>query len=155
LASTLSGDARSAGVRIAAALVQERDASVNSPARCVIWGGETTMTLPDSPPPGGRCQALALSAARTLRDAGERARGITLLAAGTDGRDGTTSAAGAIVDASTAEAMLAAGVDPAGALERHDAHGALAAAHALFAPGPTGTNVMDVVLALVEPRELH
>ena len=64
--------------------------------RCYIWGGETTVTLGDVPPGlGGRCQELALAAARVLEGAPPS---VALLAAGTDGRDGPTDAAGAIVD---------------------------------------------------------
>jgi hydroxypyruvate reductase len=74
---------------------------------------------------------------------------VTLLAAGTDGRDGPTDAAGAVVDPGTAAAIRAAGRDPADDLARHRSHHALAAAGALVATGPTGTNVADVVLALV------
>jgi glycerate 2-kinase len=127
--------------------------------RVAIWGGETTVTLrdassrrntPTSVPPGGRCQELALAAARTLHEAGERSKGIALLAAGTDGRDGTTEAAGALVDAGTWSAILNAGLDPATALAQHASNGVLAAINALFSPGATGTNVMDVVIGVVD-----
>lgn len=144
----LMGAAEEAGARLADTLLRERETAKGP--RCVIWGGETTVQLPPNPPPGGRCQTLALAAAHSLADAGPRARGITLLAAGTDGRDGTTPAAGAIVDAHTIEAIVAAGQDPAAALQRHDAHTALASAQALFSPGPTGTNVMDVAIGLID-----
>ena len=80
-------------------------------------------------------------------DSRER-RGISVLAAGTDGRDGPTDAAGAIVDGSTWSAIAAAGRDPVTDLARHDAYPALDAAGALFRPGLTGTNVMDVVIGL-------
>lgn len=144
----LVGDAASAGAHIAATLVRERAAATGP--RCVIWGGETTVSLPEGAPPGGRCQTVALAAAQSLADAGRNADGIAILAAGTDGKDGTTAAAGAIVDATTAATMMAAGHDPRAALHRHDAHGALAAANAVFAPGLTGTNVMDVAIGLIE-----
>lgn len=144
----LVGDAAAAGAHIAATLVRERAAATGP--RCVIWGGETTVSLPAGAPPGGRCQTVALAAAQSLAAAGRSADGITVLAAGTDGKDGTTSAAGAIVDASTAAAMMTAGHDPRAALQGHDAHGALSAASAVFAPGLTGTNVMDVAIGLIE-----
>jgi hydroxypyruvate reductase len=124
-----------------------------------IWGGETTVTLrgpstrrgaTPAAPPGGRCQELALAAARTLHDAGERGQGIALLAAGTDGRDGTTDAAGAFVDASTWGAIQKAGLDPINALALHASNGALAAVNTLFSPGSTGTNVMDVVIGVID-----
>jgi hydroxypyruvate reductase len=98
-----------------------------------------------SPGLGGRCQELALAAARALDGAG---LGVTLLAAGTDGRDGPTDAAGAIVDGSTWRAAQSAGRDPARDLAGHDAYRALDAAGALLRPGLTGTNVMDVVIGI-------
>ena len=74
---------------------------------------------------------------------------MTLLAAGTDGRDGPTDAAGAFADATVWDAITQAGGDPVRALARHESHAALHAADALFRPGPTGTNVLDVVIGLV------
>lgn len=145
----LEGDAASAGERIAARLIRERETLNGGAPRCLIWGGETTVRLSPGAPPGGRNQTVALAAARYLAAAGSRADGITMLAAGTDGRDGTTSAAGAIVDGSTATVIHGAGIDPAAALHGHDAHRALAAANALFSPGLTGTNVMDVIIGMV------
>lgn len=71
-----------------------------------------------------------------------------LLAAGTDGRDGPTDAAGAFVDGTTWERIRSAGRNPARDLAAHDAYPALDAAGALFRPGLTGTNVMDVVIGL-------
>jgi len=95
---------------------------------------------------GGRCQELALAAARTLAGAPPA---VALLAAGTDGRDGPTDAAGAIVDGATWSAVTAAGRDPARDLAGHDAYRALDAAGALLRVGLTGTNVMDVVVGVV------
>jgi glycerate-2-kinase len=76
-----------------------------------------------------------------------------LLAAGTDGRDGPTEAAGAVVDGATWAEIETTGANPATALERHDCYPALDAAGALLRTGPTGTNVMDVVLGLVSPGQ--
>jgi hydroxypyruvate reductase len=73
---------------------------------------------------------------------------VALLAAGTDGRDGPTDAAGAIVDGDTWRAAVAAGRDPARDLAAHDAYGSLEAAGALLKVGLTGTNVMDVVIGV-------
>jgi hydroxypyruvate reductase len=123
----------------------------------LIWGGETTVTLRDRFGLGGRCQELALAAAGVLADARPAARGITVLAAGTDGRDGPTDAAGAVVDAEVWDRIRSLGRDPARDLANHDAYPALAAADALLRTGLTGTNVMDVVLAAVPlfpPAEL-
>jgi glycerate 2-kinase len=146
----LSGSATDAGARLAQQLLAGRDRAERGNTQCFIWGGETTVALPGAAPRGGRCQELALAAAKHLADAGERASGITLLAAGTDGRDGNTDAAGAIVDASTWSAISAAGRDAGAALRAHDAHGALSAANALFSPGLTGTNVMDLAIGLIQ-----
>jgi hydroxypyruvate reductase len=146
----LAGEAWATGASVAAMLLQHcgrRDIpQPATPTRCLIWGGETTVTLGDAPPGlGGRCQELALSAAHA-RD-GARA-GIALLAAGTDGRDGPTDAAGAIVDGTTWHAAAAAGRDPARDLAAHDAYRSLEAAGALLKVGLTGTNVMDVVIGV-------
>jgi glycerate 2-kinase len=160
----LLGEAAPRGEAIARWLIELRAkgsvAAGTGAPRIAIWGGETTVTLqpnsgratktPAPSPAGGRCQELALAAARTLHEAAERAAGISLLAAGTDGRDGTTDAAGAFVDATTWSAIQSSGSDPAGALERHDANAALAAVGALFSPGATGTNVMDVVIGVID-----
>jgi glycerate-2-kinase len=146
--SRLTGDAARAGDAIARHMLEVRGEM--SGRRCVIWGGETTVTLGASTGRtggGGRCQELALSAARVLHDAGALASGIAILAAGTDGRDGATEAAGALVDGSTWAAVLAAGRDPAQALASHESHSALRVAGALIERRETGTNVNDVVIA--------
>jgi glycerate-2-kinase len=142
----LDGEASQAGISVAATLRNYSQAPRTQGAtrRCVILGGETTVTLGNDPGLGGRSQELALSAARALAGLS----GVALLAAGTDGRDGPTDAAGAIVDGSTWSAIAAAGRDPATDLARHDAYPALDAAGALFRPGLTGTNVMDLVIGL-------
>jgi glycerate-2-kinase len=146
----LAGEAWATGASVAAMLIQHcgrRDIpQPAAPSRCFIWGGETTVTLGDAPAGlGGRCQELALAAARTLAGS---VPGVALLAAGTDGRDGPTDAAGAIVDGDTWRAAVAAGRDPARDLAAHDAYGSLEAAGALLKVGLTGTNVMDVVIGV-------
>ncbi|MDD2894343.1 MAG: DUF4147 domain-containing protein [Halothiobacillaceae bacterium] len=133
----LSGDAAQAGAHLARQLID------GAPG-IYLWGGETTVDLPEHPGRGGRNQHLALGAALAL----EGQAGITLLAAGTDGTDGPTHDAGACVDGGTAAAMRAAGLAPEDALRRADSGTALAAVDALIRTGPTGTNVMDVVLAI-------
>ena len=163
----LTGEAARRGEDIARWLLELRakggESNGTRAPRFAIWGGETTVTLhaptpraarrsptPAPAPPGGRCQELALAAARVLSEAGDRASGIWLLAAGTDGRDGPTDAAGAAVDAATWNVIRAAGRDPERALAQHESHAALESAGALFKPGPTGTNVMDVVIGIVD-----
>ncbi|HUQ79593.1 MAG TPA: DUF4147 domain-containing protein [Gemmatimonadaceae bacterium] len=118
---------------------------------CMIWGGETTVRLgAGEPQRGGRCQELALAAADALRAEGDRGMRITLLAAGTDGRDGNSDAAGGVVDALTWDAIRDAGRDPADDLAEHRSRDALDAAAALLRTGLSGTNVGDVVIGIVE-----
>ncbi|HZI77092.1 MAG TPA: MOFRL family protein, partial [Gemmatimonadales bacterium] len=113
---------------------------------CLIWGGETTVTFGDQPPGlGGRCQELALAAAAVLRDSSNP---VAFLAAGTDGRDGPTDAAGAVVDNHTWPAIAQAGRDPTRDLTSHNAYYALDSVGALLRTGLTGTNVMDVMLGI-------
>ena len=142
----ISGEAAPAGEWLARQLLDRcprRDTSADT-RLCLIWGGETTVTLgEESVGLGGRCQELALAAARELRGASE---GIALLAAGTDGRDGPTDAAGAIVDGRTWQAIEGTGRGPAQDLAEHNSYPALQAAGALLRPGLTGTNVMDLVI---------
>ncbi len=110
----------------------------------VVWGGETTVTLAARHGRGGRNTHLALAAARDLA-AGES---LTLLAAGTDGTDGATSDAGAIVDAGSVERAELAGVDVERAFREFDSGTALEAAGDLVHTGPTGTNVGDLLIGL-------
>lgn len=135
------------------------------PPAALIFGGETTVNLTDAPQghgKGGRNQELALASALLLDGhspreappdhplAGEAT--ITLAAVGTDGTDGPTDAAGGIVSSATFSnqtrpetARQAAGA----ALKGHDAYPCLAELGALHKTGPTGTNVMDITVALV------
>ncbi len=157
-ASPLVGEAREAGRAVAVEamraardwqqqnqLLREDGHGDSIRPLLLIWGGETTVSRQDDIGLGGRAQELALAAAEML-DVSPLP--ITLLSAGTDGRDGPTDAAGAIVDTGT-WARLAVLGDPRAALDGHNAHPLLARAGALLRTGPTGTNVMDLVLAVV------
>jgi glycerate 2-kinase len=146
----LAGEASTAGASVAASLVNNCvRLSIPQPSRspvCLIWGGETTVTLGEHPTGlGGRSQELALAAAQALDGVTD---GIALLAAGTDGRDGPTDAAGAVVDGSTWAGIKTRGRDPARDLAAHDAYPALESVGALIKPGLTGTNVMDIVIGI-------
>ncbi|NOX91704.1 MAG: DUF4147 domain-containing protein [Gammaproteobacteria bacterium] len=112
-----------------------------------IWGGETTVCLPDSPGRGGRNQQLALAAAAELAGTTNN----YFLAAGTDGSDGPTQAAGALVDGYTLQRGLQAGFDVQQTLASANAGDFLQASGDLIITGPTGTNVMDLVLAIKCP----
>jgi glycerate 2-kinase len=111
----------------------------------LIAGGETTVRLQAGAGRGGRNQELA--AAMAIELAG--VAGWALLAAGTDGVDGPTDAAGAFADGSSARRARRAGRTLLAAIEGHDAYPVLDGLGDLFRPGPTGTNVADLVIALV------
>lgn len=158
----VEGEAAVVGRELAQAALRLRDnanvnASASTSARaCLVWGGETTVKVGDAPGLGGRNQELALAAACELANAGPasgqtaESPAITIISLATDGRDGPTDAAGAVVDGSTCARISAAGLDADDALGRHDSYPALDAAGALIRTGLTGTNVNDVMLALVE-----
>jgi hydroxypyruvate reductase len=150
----IQGDASLTGEQLVKELVRFREASLHGKDQrasrsCVIWGGETTVHLGPASPPGGRNQELALAAAHALHELGERAQGLALLAAGSDGRDGPTDAAGAVADASTWRAIASASRNPARDLAEHESHASLGSVRALLHSQPTGTNVGDVVIGLV------
>jgi hydroxypyruvate reductase len=113
----------------------------------LVAGGEPVVRV-SGEGRGGRAQELALRLAVEL----EGESGITVLVAGTDGRDGPTEAAGAFADGGTLARARKAGCDPRAALLRNDSNRALGAAGDLFTTGPTGTNVADVVVAWVDGR---
>lgn len=114
--------------------------------RCIIAGGETTVTVGDASGVGGRNLELALAAAvgplAGVADVG-------LLALATDGVDGPTDAAGALVTGDTLSRMTRAGIDAREALRHHDSLRALHAADAVIRTGPSGTNVNDVAVGFV------
>ena len=143
----LAGEAAEAGARVARSLLNDcvQLSTPQPPPTCLIWGGETTVSLGEGPAGmGGRSQELALAAARTLAATDAAA----LLAAGTDGRDGPTDAAGAIIDGNTWSAIAERGRNPGQDLARHNAYPALDSVGALLRPGLTGTNVMDIVIGI-------
>jgi len=121
-----------------------------------LWSGETTLTLPDRPGTGGRCQSLALALVLLQAEndrVGHKHNSVDasdwlFLAAGSDGRDGPGEAAGALVDDSTWARVTAAGLDPRRCLDQADAGQCLQASNDLVFTGPTGTNVMDIMLGL-------
>jgi hydroxypyruvate reductase len=114
-----------------------------------IWGGESVVKLPANPGRGGRNQHLALAAARII--AGHD--NLMLLVAGTDGTDGVTFDAGALVDGETCSRVALAALDVQKCLETADSGAALAAAGDLIHTGPTGTNVGDLVIGLKLTKE--
>jgi glycerate 2-kinase len=137
------GTARIAGDvgDVASAFVAALRASV---ADGLVWGGESTVKLPRRTGRGGRNTHLALAAARLLRT-GEP---LTILAAGTDGTDGPTSDAGAVIDAGTVERAELAGCDVERAFREFDSGTALEMSQDLVHTGPTATNVGDLLIGL-------
>jgi len=109
-----------------------------------VWSGEPTVRLPAVPGRGGRNQSLALAVAQGIR--GETRRAFVSL--GSDGNDGMTEDAGALVDNHTVRDGEWLGLDAQDALRRADAGTYLEAVGALVHTGPTGTNVMDLMLAI-------
>jgi hydroxypyruvate reductase len=107
--------------------------------------GEATIELPADPGQGGRAQQLALRMAREIRARSD----IQVLVAGSDGVDGNSEAAGALVDGDTWDRLIAMGIDPEESLQRCDAGTALAAAGAQITTGPTGVNHADLILIRV------
>ena len=131
------GDAES----VAAGFLQ---ALRSSSADGLIWGGESTVVLPERHGRGGRNSHLALSVARQLKPD----EPLTILAAGTDGTDGPTDDAGAIVDSGSVERAELGGCDVERAFREFDSGTALEAAGDLVYTGPTGTNVGDLLIGL-------
>jgi hydroxypyruvate reductase len=154
--SALAGEAADTGRRLAQRLL-DYDATNVAQAQAVtlnkdavlIWGGETTVTLTPGAGLGGRSQELALAAAEVL---GATSRPVVLLAAGTDGRDGPTDAAGGFADHETWHRIRAAGRNPTRDLATHHGYDALSAGDAIFKTGMTGTNVMDLVMGFIPAR---
>ena len=147
LSTFVEGEARQAA-RVAAALAKEmayHDRPAPRPA-CLVWGGETTVTVRGAGR-GGRNQELALAAALAL----DGAPGVLLVALGTDGTDGPTDAAGAVVTGETAARARAIGLDPAAHLADNNAYPFFDALDDLLRTGPTGTNVNDLLFLFAFP----
>ena len=143
----VEGEAREVG-RVVAALGRSvlADGDPLPAPACLVLGGETTVTVKGTGR-GGRNQELALAAAIAL----DGIEGVWVMALATDGTDGPTDSAGAIVNGGTAAAIRAAGIDPVAALAVNDSGPALEAAGAQMRTGPTGTNVNDLYVVLARP----
>ena len=141
----LEGDTVKAAEHIIeTALRYQKDSGIKKPV-CLLFGGETTLKIMGNGL-GGRNQHLALHAALMLRDKKE----ITLLSAGTDGSDGPTDAAGAVVSAETYEVASLLNLCIEKYLEEFDSYHFFQRAGGHIITGPTMTNVMDVMMAMVE-----
>lgn len=171
---TLDGDMESVVNRLSAVLAAD-----DLQPGVYIWGGEPTVVLPESPGRGGRNQQLALAMAPVLSSvmssavpsatastanivgSGETvpdsidgrdtsARALSLLVCGTDGTDGPTGDAGGLVDEQTLAQATDLTLDISQSLADADAGTCLEQLDALVTTGPTGTNVMDLAIALVD-----
>jgi glycerate 2-kinase len=150
LSTTVEGESRDVATCLTA--IAREAATYGRPVAppCVlVSGGETTVRVDGAAGEGGPNQEFALRAALEL-DGDEGERSVTTLAIGTDGTDGPTDVAGGLVDATTVSRMADRGVDARDHLRRHDATPALRAVDDAVLTGPTGTNVMDLRLTLVE-----
>lgn len=151
ITAELQGEAREAARTLARTALRMRDSMIPGEQRCLLFGGETTVTV-HGKGTGGRNQELALAFA--LEIAGRE--GITLLAAGTDGTDGPTDAAGAVVDAHTVQMARVCGIHPETYLGNNDSYNFFIKLDSFNNPkhhvftGPTGTNVMDLHIILIE-----
>ena len=153
IGAELQGEARNAAHFLAQAARRELGEMMVGERRCLLCGGETTVTVRGTGK-GGRNQELALAFALEI----EGLEGVSLLSAGTDGGDGPTDAAGAIVDGNTSVLARSLGLAPAQYLDDNDSYSffrqldALAGVQTHFITGPTGTNVMDMQVLLLEKR---
>jgi len=145
LGTYVEGEAREVG-KVAAALAKGVRAHGDplAPPACLVWGGETTVTVRGQGK-GGRNQELALAAALAL----EGWPAVLLMALATDGTDGPTDAAGAVVTGETAARAREPGLDPWASLGANDSYTFFDALGDLIRTGPTGTNVNDLLFILV------
>ena len=141
LTTSYEGDAKSAGLFMGA--IVQHGATLSRP-RAYAAGGETTVVVKGNGM-GGRNQEFALGA--SMKMSGNQ--GIALISLGTDGLDGSTDAAGAVVDGSTLERAARLGLSAEDSLLRNDSYAFFKGLKDLVTTGPTGTNVNDVSLAVI------
>lgn len=144
ISSEITGEARDVGKWLANIAHSKRSNRSNR-LNCLISGGETTVTVKGNGI-GGRNMELALAFAMEIEGIGC----ITLLSAGTDGTDGPTDAAGAIVDGATVKKARAIGLNPEEYLNNNDSYNFFKNIDELLVTGPTGTNVMDIQIMVIE-----
>ena len=139
------GEARQAAFELATFLRQaKKTGNPVPPPACIIVGGETTVTIKGKGK-GGRNTELALAAVTELADF----PGSMLVTLATDGEDGPADAAGAVVTGETFRRASGLGLHPGDFLNRNDSYTFFAALDDLLKPGPTGTNVNDLVFLFV------
>ncbi len=141
----LQGDSLKASEYIFETSVRYRQNKLSGKPACLLFGGETTLKVTGNGL-GGRNQHLALSAAMLLRNN----PGITILSAGTDGNDGPTDAAGAVVDSETLKGISSKNINPEKYLMEFDSYNFFKLAGGHIITGPTRTNVIDMVVVIIE-----
>lgn len=144
----LSGEAKDKAFKLAYYAKSLLDSGLNKPI-ALLAGGETTVTLTGQGL-GGRNQEMGLAFALAAERL-ELPCNWTFLSGGTDGRDGPTDAAGALIDPQSLARMRAAGIDPSARLQDNDSYHALQASNDLLMIGATGTNVADLQVLLLRP----
>ena len=149
LTSMLTGEAREAA-RFFAAVARDirRCTSDFAKPALVVSGGETTVTVKGAGK-GGRNQEMALSFLNDFQEAQDDMEGIHFLSAGTDGTDGPTDAAGALVGPGLLHRVRSSGLNTGAYLEKNDSYHFFQKAGGLFVTGPTNTNVCDIQLLIV------
>ena len=145
LTDALCCEAKDAGAYLAGIAKEHADTAV---PLAFLAGGETVVRLTGRGK-GGRNQELALSAAAGIAGLDNT----VIFSFGSDGTDGPTDAAGGIVDGGTAAKLSRLGIEIADVLEKNDSYHALAAADGLLFTGPTGTNVNDLAVVLIAPKQ--
>lgn len=144
VSNRIRGEAADAALMLAGEAMKEQDDLNQGDSVCLISGGETTVAVRGNGK-GGRNMEIALVFSEEIQGR----KGISFLSAGTDGTDGPTDAAGAIVDGDTHANAVSKGLDPQAYLKDNDSYHYFDAFDGLLKTGPTGTNVMDLQIILV------
>jgi hydroxypyruvate reductase len=162
ISDTLQGEARDAAHFLAMAAHTELERMKAGERHCLLSGGETTVTVHGNGK-GGRNQEMALAFALEIENWTVQNTGVgrvAMLSAGTDGTDGPTDAAGAMVDWETIRQAKNMEIDPLNYLVLNDSYeffrqfDAVSGAHSHLKTGPTGTNVMDIQIVLLAIKQL-
>ncbi len=145
LSEAVEGEAREVGAALGRHAREAHEGRYGPLPVCLLQGGETTVTVRGAGK-GGRNQEVALAAALEI----DSLPGTLVVAAGTDGTDGPTDAAGAVADGTTMDRARRLGLDPQDHLARNDAYAFFAGLDDLIITGPTLTNVNDLMMALID-----
>ncbi|MCE5225256.1 MAG: glycerate kinase [Porphyromonadaceae bacterium] len=144
ITNTLNGDVEEVAEYLVRIIVEEKQKISNNKV-CLLLGGEPTVKICGNGL-GGRSQHLVLLMARRIKDI----PGITFLAGGTDGTDGPTDAAGAVADSNTYWKASNLQMECATYINNFDSHNFFKQEGGLVVTGPTNTNVMDLIVILLE-----